>query len=236
MMSLILTLIALAAAAISVAVALKVVQQERARSAARVVALASAIDPSTDDTFDNLFASENERPHNPQPPAVAKMGIGMGAVAAAIVLVVAVSVGIGSVLRGWNAPATTEASASGSPLTLLSMRHERNANSLTVTGLVRNDADTRTDSLVAVVFAFDKAGSFVASARAPIDLGALAPGDESPFRVAISNVPDVGRYRVSFRTDAGLVRHVDRRAGNAQSIRAVSNTASNQPIRFEEQP
>ena len=66
--------------------------------------------------------------------------------------------------------------------------------------------------IAAVVFTFDRDGSFVTSARAPLDFTTLEPGDESPFVVTIPNVGDVGRYRVSFRTDAGVVRHVDRRA------------------------
>jgi hypothetical protein len=61
------------------------------------------------------------------------------------------------------------------------------------------------------VFAFDRNGTFITSGRAPIEFLSLAPGDESPFRVSVPNVGEVGRYRVSFRTEAGVVRHVDRR-------------------------
>jgi hypothetical protein len=64
---------------------------------------------------------------------------------------------------------------------------------------------------MAVVFAFDRDGGFVSSGRAPLEFAAIAAGDESPFRVTIPDVKDVGRYRVSFRTEAGVVRHVDRR-------------------------
>ena len=53
----------------------------------------------------------------------------------------------------------------------------------------------------------------MASGRAPIDFNGIANGDESPFQVTIPEVKDVGRYRVSFRTDAGIVPHVDRRPG-----------------------
>jgi hypothetical protein len=65
--------------------------------------------------------------------------------------------------------------------------------------------------LIAVIFAFDRSGNFVASGRAPLEFVSLAPGDESPFRVSVPKIGDVGRYRVSFRTEAGVVRHVDRR-------------------------
>jgi hypothetical protein len=64
----------------------------------------------------------------------------------------------------------------------------------------------------AVVFAFDRTGSFVASGRAALDFTTLAPGDQSAFVVKIPNVADVARYRVSFRTEAGILRHLDRRA------------------------
>ena len=49
-----------------------------------------------------------------------------------------------------------------------------------------------------------------------------APGDESPFVVTIPNVADVARYRVSFRTEAGTLRHVDRRADAAPGLREVN--------------
>jgi len=45
-----------------------------------------------------------------------------------------------------------------------------------------------------------------------LEFGSVARGDESPFKVTIPDVKDVGRYRVSFRSPAGIVPHVDRRA------------------------
>ena len=57
---------------------------------------------------------------------------------------------------------------------------------LTVSGLVRNPgAGAAVNGVTAVVFAFDRDGAFVASGRAPLDFGALAPGDESPFVVTV---------------------------------------------------
>jgi hypothetical protein len=104
-------------------------------------------------------------------------------------------------------------------LELLSMRHEREGDTLSVTGLVRNPGGAAARGIIAVVFAFDHGGNFVASGRAPLDFVTLAPGDESPFHVAIPHVSDVGRYRVSFRTESGVVRHVDRRAALQASAR-----------------
>jgi hypothetical protein len=45
-----------------------------------------------------------------------------------------------------------------------------------------------------------------------LEFNRIADGDESPFQVTIPDVKDVGRYSVSFRTDTGIVPHVDRRA------------------------
>ena len=93
------------------------------------------------------------------------------------------------------------------------MRHAREGDTLTVSGLVRNPRNAaRVERVTAVVFAFDRVGAFVASGRAPLDFVKLDAGDESPFVVTVPGVSEVGRYRVTFRTDSGIVRHVDRRA------------------------
>ena len=91
------------------------------------------------------------------------------------------------------------------------MRHTRAGANLKVTGLVRNRGAAATAPISAVVFVFDRDGGFVASGRAPIEFTGIANGDESPFHVTIPDVKDVGRYRVSFRTEGGVVPHVDRR-------------------------
>ena len=74
--------------------------------------------------------------------------------------------------------------------------------------------------------AFDKSGTFVASGRAPLDFTTLQAGDESPFVVTIPNVSEVGRYRVSFRTDGGMLRHVDRRSDQLRLATATRPEAS----------
>jgi hypothetical protein len=92
------------------------------------------------------------------------------------------------------------------------MHPDRDGDTLTVTGLVRNAGPQSAKDLTAVIFAFDRSGNFVASGRAPLEFVTLAPGDESPFRVSVPHVADVGKYRISFRTESGVVRHVDRRS------------------------
>jgi hypothetical protein len=137
-----------------------------------------------------------------------------------LVLVPAVGVLIVGVALGgiyfWNRPAasTTSAAAQSSvaPLELVSLRHQRQGDSLTISGLIRNpDAGRPVQGLSAVAFAFDRQGTFLTSGRASLDFPQLRPGDESPFAITIPAVSGVGRYRVSFRTETGIVPHVDRR-------------------------
>jgi hypothetical protein len=118
-----------------------------------------------------------------------------------------------------NERVATKASA---PLELVSMRHQRQGTKLTVSGLVRNPSQgVAMNGVTAVVFAFDRSGAFLASGRAALDFSALGPGDESPFVVNIQDVSDVARYRVTFRSGSGVVRHIDRRGNQVQLAQAV---------------
>jgi len=130
---------------------------------------------------------------------------------AAVMLFVVLSGGLVWMMSG---PRGTSAAAMGpnSPLELVSLTHERHNDKLAVSGLVRNPASGKPiDHLSAVVFLFDKTGTFVTSARANVDFLKLGAGDESPFVVSLQAPPTVARYRVSFRTDDGVVPHIDRR-------------------------
>jgi hypothetical protein len=88
------------------------------------------------------------------------------------------------------------------------LTHERDADSLTVRGVVRNPGPS-VRGLTAVVFLFDREGTFLTSGRTTIDQ--LPRGGESPFSVTIPRASDVGRYRVSFRMNDRIVPHIDRR-------------------------
>jgi hypothetical protein len=100
------------------------------------------------------------------------------------------------------------------PIELVSLTQSRSGETLTVSGVVRNPREsTARSGLSAVVFVFDATGSFLTSARAPIDYQVLAPGDESPFSVPVPRAARAARYRVSFRNDQEIVPHVDRRDG-----------------------
>jgi hypothetical protein len=120
----------------------------------------------------------------------------------------------GSLVWMMSGPRGSSATAVGpnSPLELVSLSHQRQNDKLAVSGLVRNPvAGEPIQNLSAVVFLFDRMGTFVTSSRANVDFLKLGAGDESPFVVAIDAPPTVTRYRVSFRTDEGVVPHVDRR-------------------------
>jgi len=113
-----------------------------------------------------------------------------------------------------SSPEGTSAVAVGpnSPLELVSLSHARQNERLAVSGLVRNPVNGKpVERLSAVVFLFDRMGTFVTSSRAHVDFLKLGAGDESPFVVAIDAPATVSRYRVSFRTDDGVVPHIDRR-------------------------
>ncbi len=203
---LVLTIGSLAAAGGCGALAWRLLHEERRRSTARVAALAAAIDgadpAAVSPGIGELFAPTHSDAARGTPAIKVAAGVVM-----AIILLVAVAVN-----RGERA-GTTRPAAVAAPLELLSMRHGRQGDTLTVSGLVRNPRGGGDIARVtAVVFAFDRAGTFVASGRAPLDFTTLDPGDESPFVVSIPNVSEVGRYRVSFRTGDGAMRHVDRRA------------------------
>jgi len=104
--------------------------------------------------------------------------------------------------------------ADAAPVELVSLAHDRQDDTLRITGLVQNPRDgAERRDVVAVAFLFDAAGTLVASGRAPIDFTRLAPGDESPFVVLVPHADGVARYRLGFRTgDGRVLAHVDRRS------------------------
>jgi len=106
----------------------------------------------------------------------------------------------------------TAAGAAAAPLELVALGHNRDADSLVVRGIVRNPANgARVDGVTAVVFMFDHDGGFLGSGRGAIDARTLAPGGDSTFQLTVPGAANVARYRVSFRTETGIVAHVDKR-------------------------
>jgi hypothetical protein len=146
---------------------------------------------------------------------------------AAIALFVVLSGGLVWMMSG---PEGTSAAAVGpnSPLELVSLSHQRQNNKLEVAGLVRNPvAGKPIEHLTAVVFLFDRMGTFVTSSKANVDFLKLGAGDESPFVVSLDAPDTVSRYRVSFRTNDGVVPHIDRRN---ESVGSQESTVKSQVI------
>jgi hypothetical protein len=104
-------------------------------------------------------------------------------------------------------PAAVEA-----PLELIALEHERDGGRLIVRGIVRNPLRaTERDGLIAAVLLFGHDGSLISTGRAPVPAAMLVPGATTPFVVTIPGADDVERFRLSFRTDARVEPHVDRR-------------------------
>jgi len=212
-----LTLASLAAAAGFGVVAWRSRVDARRRSAARVAALAAAIGAADSVT---LAAPESRGVQVTSMFEATSRGAANGRplIRMAIVAALAIALVVAAAMANRDHARPTAARADAAPLELVSMRHTRDGRKLTVSGLVRNPpSGAPLTHIAAVVFAFDRSGSFVASGRAALDFTILEPGDESSFVVTVPDAADVGRYRVSFRTEAGLLRHIDRRA--AQQVR-----------------
>ena len=222
------TVVSLAAAFIMGAATWRLSRDERARSAARIAALAA----DADDADDADDARESPVAPVAAPWAPARVSAPVGdsflgsslakpsnggqrglAIAAGIVFMTIVVGGYFTVFGG-DSPVAGAAASVGAetPLELVSMRHERQRTRLAITGLVRNPVSgNEVEKVAAVVLLFDQQGGFVTSARSDIDFTKLAPGDESPFVITLDAPSNVTRYRVSFRNDAGVVPHIDRR-------------------------
>ncbi|PYQ96463.1 MAG: hypothetical protein DMF95_04805 [Acidobacteria bacterium] len=153
--------------------------------------------------------------------SAAAMGAGALVLGTSIALALVMSGGSRGVARSANQPTpAVGASPSGRaapatapvPLELVALGHERDGDRLIVRGVVRNPASgAARDRVTAVVFLFNRDGGFLASGRATVDEPTLHPGSNSTFVVAIPGAGDVGRYRLSFRTDDRILPHVDRR-------------------------
>ena len=107
-------------------------------------------------------------------------------------------------------------SARTSPLELVSLRHERQNDEAGGVGTGAQPGGGKpVEHLSAVVFLFDRRARSSPARRANVDFLKLGAGDESPFVVSLDAPATVARYRVSFRTDDGIVPHIDRRGAAA---------------------
>jgi flagellar basal body-associated protein FliL len=233
MLLLLVTLASMLLAVIMSLVAWRIAGDERRRSEARIAALAADIHgvetvvprgPSDDlelrplsraSTGAELFTAAQPRSGS-QWPAV--LGAGVFVLATAAALVIVLSGGSSGTTHASNqALAVAPPPVAALPLELVALGHERDGDRLTVRGIVRNpESGAAVDRLTAVVFLFNRDGGFLSSGRVAVEPSALRPGTESNFVVTIPGADDVGRYRVSFRTDDRIVPHVDRRSAQAK--------------------
>jgi hypothetical protein len=216
------TLVSLFVAIAMTAVAWRMAAEERRRSSARVATLAADIhdadlDLRADDVDGggsasaDMFAIAQPAPSGSRLATVVACGVIIVGSLATVGLLISSGSHAAKAATADN-HATPAAVASPIPLELLALGHERTGDDLTVRGVVRNPpAGVAVERLTAVVFLFSRDGSFLTSGRATVDSPALVPGGESRFIVTVPSAADVGRYRVSFRTDDRVVPHIDRR-------------------------
>lgn len=216
------TLLSLAMAAALSVIVWRMLRDERARSEARVNALAAlAAEPIARETADlplrqapptvGAMFTEPEQV-SPWGHRVAVM-VALGLAVASVLLFTLAANGAKTSARAATPAAAAKATSPAAGLELLSLRDSRQADTLTITGLVHNPRGGIPLSRVTVTaYTFDDTGSFLASGRALIDVTAFAPGDESPFVVTVPVTGAVARYRIGFRAEDGsVIAHIDRR-------------------------
>jgi hypothetical protein len=226
------TLLSLVIAAASGYIAWRSIRREHLRSNARVASLAEAMDehslppfrtfetePAADLSYE--FRSETAAPAATLTfeametyPSIRRrllsVLIGASVVVAGVVAIAMMSD------RSEPPPPAPIVSPHAQSLELLSLVASREGSTLAVTGLIRSRADEPLTMVTAVVSAIDAKGRPVG--RGSVPLTAIMPRGESKFVVRITDVNEAARYRVSFRSATGVIRHVDRRAGRTSDV------------------
>jgi hypothetical protein len=193
------------------AIAWRLAREEHRRSRARVAVLVSDLADldlhpagAGPPVAADLFRAQEPGPSR----FTAVLAVGVFAVATALALIVVTG-------RHGQPGAETRPAVMvrpSAPLDLVALGHEREGDRIIVRGVVRNPmAGVERDRVAVVVFLFNRDGGFLTSGLAAVDVPALAPGSQSGFIVTVPHAGEVGRYRVSFRSDDRIVPHVDRR-------------------------
>ena len=221
-------LIVIAAISLAVSITMSVIawrlsREERRRSRARVAVLASDLaDLDLHPAGAGApVAADLFRAQEPGPSRfTAVLAVGVFAVATALALIVVTGRHGQSgaeppatvIVRPGATPPGPRTTAESAPLELVALGHEREGDGIIVRGVVRNPAaGVERNRVAVVVFLFNRDGGFLTSSLAAVDVPALAPGSQSGFIVTVPHAGEVGRYRVSFRSDDRIVPHVDRR-------------------------
>jgi hypothetical protein len=219
------TLLSLVVAAASGLVAWRSIRREQLRSSARVASLSAAIDdlpftPRADDGTPDLeyaldFRSEADANFDAlgAHPSIRRR---LMTVVSGVSLVVAAVVLIAMMTDRHDPPIQPVVSPHAESLELLSLQAARDGSTLAVTGLVRSRAEEPLTALTAVVSAIDAKGRPIG--RGAVPLAAILPRRESRFVVTIPDVSEAARYRVSFRSATGVIRHVDRRTPRSGDV------------------
>jgi hypothetical protein len=225
------TVLSLAIAGAMSIVAWRVAGEERRRSEARVAALAADIRSSDADidlpleaavagapTSGNMFTFIQPVTALPRLATVILAGVLVVGAGAALLVALGRSgdVAANSVTKPVARAAESQAAAppaTAGALELVALGHERDRGRLTVRGIVRNPlSGSPVNQLAAVVVVYDRTGGFLTTGRALVQVPSLGPGGESTFLVTIPGAADVGRYRVSFRSEDRVIPHVDTRS------------------------
>ena len=217
---LLVALIAIALAAATSAVAWNRSHDERRRREARIAALAALIhdeplaSPTPAEIAGDLFTTRQHVGGGSRFATVAAVGLLVFGGVAALAVVSSSAWGEATVPSESSATAAPELQQTPTiqPLELVALGHDRDGDRLTVRGVVRNPASGMAlDRVTAVVFVYKEDGGFVGSGRATVDSTMLGPGAETAFTVTVPAASQIGRYRVSFRTEDRVVPHIDRR-------------------------
>jgi hypothetical protein len=231
MFLLLVTIISMLLALVMSVIAWRVGKEERRRSEARVMALASEISlgnrpdraaPQPVDELEirparratatvssgGLFANQATKQPSFRPLAVFCIGVLVFGSAVALAVILGSSAGT----RALPVAATSDVKAEGPlSLELVALGHERDGDRLTVRGAIRSPSGLEINRLTAVVFLFSRDGTFLTSGRATVEPTTSGRGAEGTFMIIVPGANDVGRYRISFRADDRVVPHVDRR-------------------------
>jgi hypothetical protein len=198
------------------AIAWRVGREERRRSNARVAVLAAAL--YEDDGNSSVLV--NQLLEQPAADSWRRSLIAATAGVCAVAVIGTPAILVTSQRSAKASRSSSDDARSGSarlqpnddPLELLVLEHERDGERLVVRGIVRNPPSAaERDGLDAVVLLVGRDGDVVASARAALAADKLAPGATTPFVVSVTNAGSVDRFRVSFRSQARIEPHVDRR-------------------------
>jgi hypothetical protein len=238
------TLLSLVIAATSGFFAWRILRREHLRSNARVSSLAAAMDEggalslrtfdtsATFDATDDFRSEGREFPSEAPVPAATltfeamdlqssirrrllSVLIGAGVVVAGVVVIAMLSDRDEATPTHGVVPTRVVAPHAES-LELMSLNASREGSTLVVSGVVRSRSEEPLTAVTAVVSAIDAKDRLVGRGTVPID--AISPHSDSRFIVTIQDVTEAARYRVSFRSATGVIRHVDRRAAPTGNV------------------